>query len=184
MRKSLSALFFVALVQVVAAVGWLSTYDPLSGHVDLETAGVVTVYPSPADFHGAMATSTTSPATTTVTTVKPKVVRQPPRAAPRTTPIASGSAEAAIRKWFPDVYEKATRVARCESGLNPRATHTNRDGSTDHGTFQINSVHKKNFTAVTGQPFFDGVYSPDYNAQYARNLFNSSGWRPWACRGA
>lgn len=33
----------------------------------------------------------------------------------------------------------ATRVAKCESGLNPGATNTNPQGSVDRGLFQINS---------------------------------------------
>jgi hypothetical protein len=33
----------------------------------------------------------------------------------------------------------AVRVAECESGLDPKATHTNADGSIDRGLFQINT---------------------------------------------
>lgn len=35
----------------------------------------------------------------------------------------------------------ATRVANCESGLNPTAVNVNADGSTDRGLFQINNKY-------------------------------------------
>jgi hypothetical protein len=71
-------------------------------------------------------------------------------------------------------------VARCESGLNPGAVSA---GGGNHGLFQINSVHRSAFTSVTGQPW-DAVYNAYYNAQFARHLYNSSGWQPWGCRNA
>jgi hypothetical protein len=98
-----------------------------------------------------------------------------------TTPVVtSGDAESAIRHWFPDMYDKAVRVADCESSLNPGSVSS---GGGNWGLFQINSVHRDSFTSVTGQPW-SAVLNADANAQFARWLFNSSGWGPWACRGA
>jgi hypothetical protein len=94
--------------------------------------------------------------------------------------VPSGSAEQAIAAWFGDVYDKAVRVARCESGLNPGAVSA---GGGNHGLFQVNSVHRSSFMAVTGQPW-EAVYNAHYNAQFARHLYNQSGWQPWGCRGA
>ena len=36
-------------------------------------------------------------------------------------------------------------------------------------------------TSVTGQPW-SAVYDAYYNAQFARHLYDNSGWQPWACR--
>ena len=37
------------------------------------------------------------------------------------------------------------RLAKCESGLNPRAVNNkNKNGSIDRGLFQFNSIHKLN----------------------------------------
>lgn len=98
-------------------------------------------------------------------------------AAPPPAPTGS-SVEAAIQAWFPDVYDQALRVAACESSLNPGAVSR---GGGNHGLFQINNVHRRNFEAVTGQPW-SMVYDAYYNSQYARRLYDGSGWRPWTCR--
>ncbi len=86
--------------------------------------------------------------------------------------------QAWIQQSFGAHSSEATRVATCESGLNPRAVSP---GGGNHGLFQINNVHRANFTRVTGQPW-SAVYNPHYNAMYAKYLFNQSGWRPWACK--
>jgi hypothetical protein len=98
-------------------------------------------------------------------------------AAPASAPAGS-SVEAAIAAWFPEVYDEAIAVADCESSLNPGAVSR---GGGNHGLFQINNVHRGNFEAITGQPW-DMVYDAYYNAQYARRLYDASGWRPWTCR--
>jgi Transglycosylase SLT domain len=101
----------------------------------------------------------------------------PPEPAPAPAPSGSPS-EQAIAHWFPDVYDQAVRVARCESGMNPNAVSS---GGGNHGLFQINSVHRDAFTSVTGQPW-SSIYDPYYNSQYARHLYNRQGWSPWGCR--
>lgn len=126
-------------------------------------------------------TTTTAPAPTTTappTTAPPTTA--PPAPAPTVppAPAPSGSALDAIAAWFPDVYDQAVHVARCESSLNPGAMSP---GGGNHGLFQLNNVHAGSFAAVTGQSW-DARYNAYYNAQFARYLYNSSGWRPWACR--
>ncbi len=84
----------------------------------------------------------------------------------------------AINFWFPGVADQATRVAQCESGLDPTAVSP---GGGNWGLFQINSVHASQFEAVTGQPW-SNVLNPYPNAQYAAWLYyNSGGWSPWSC---
>jgi hypothetical protein len=72
------------------------------------------------------------------------------------------------------------RLAHCESTLNPGAVSP---GGGNWGLFQINTVHRSSFEAVTGRPW-SAVLEADANAQFARWLFDQQGWAPWACRGA
>lgn len=87
----------------------------------------------------------------------------------------------AIWWWFHDLGDetvaKATRVAQCESGLNPAAVSP---GGGNWGLFQVNTVHRRSggFTAVTGERW-EAVLNPWYNAAYARHLYDQRGWQPW-----
>jgi hypothetical protein len=42
-------------------------------------------------------------------------------------------------------------------------------------------VHAGSFAAVTGRSW-DARYDAYANAQFARYLYDHSGWGPWACR--
>lgn len=84
----------------------------------------------------------------------------------------------AIARHFPGTLTaKATRVARCESGLNPRAvSRTN-----DHGLFQINYVHRRTVERLGYR--WSQIYDPYVNSRVARHIYNQAGgWRPWSCR--
>jgi hypothetical protein len=119
-------------------------------------------------------TTTTQPPAPTTTAAQPQVVVA---ATPNPVPATGTSVEAAIRQWFPENYAAALRIARCESGLNPRAV----GGGNSYGLFQIHHVHRRHFTTVTGVAWEAGWFDPFHNAHYARNLYNGSGWGPWAC---
>ncbi len=73
----------------------------------------------------------------------------------------------------------ATRVAQCESKMDPNAV----SATNDHGLFQINAVHRGEFEQVTGQPW-SAVYDPYWNTVFAKWLFDTQGWGPWTCRTA
>lgn len=66
----------------------------------------------------------------------------------------------------------AAAVALAESSGNEVATHTNRNGSTDYGLWQINSVHRD---LLAGKNWRD----PATNAQLAYAVWKGSGWRAW-----
>jgi len=89
----------------------------------------------------------------------------------------AGSVEAIIQRHFGSAAGAAIRVARCESGLDPRAVSP---GGGNHGLFQINSVHQGTFQSVTGQPW-SAVYDAEANTRFARWLYGQQGWGPWAC---
>jgi hypothetical protein len=125
------------------------------------------------------APTASAPSPATAPTSEPAPAPEPaPEPASAPPPAPTTSAEEAIAAWFPDVYEEAVAVARCESSMNPGAVSS---GGGNHGLFQINDVHRDQFTAVTGQPW-DAVYDAYYNSHYARHLYNQSGWQAWACR--
>lgn len=125
--------------------------------------------------------STTASSTTTATTAPPPssttttTTTAPP---PPPPPPPSGSPEDAIARWFPEVYDKAVDVARCESGMNPSAVSP---GGGNHGLFQINTVHRESFASVTGVSWEDGIYVAEHNTRFARWLYDDQGWSPWTC---
>ena len=82
----------------------------------------------------------------------------------------------AIKKaGFPESeWQTALKVAGAESGWNPRAVNNkNKNGTSDFGLFQINSIHKP-----TAQEKTD----PYANAKRAYKIWKDAGnkWRPWA----
>ena len=80
--------------------------------------------------------------------------------------------------YFGDVKVAAYKVFNCESGMNPKATHVNSDGSTDRGLAQVNSVHVKK---VNGD--LDSLYIPKVNIRVARQIYDASGsFSPWTCK--
>lgn len=95
--------------------------------------------------------------------------------------VAACTPQEAIWWAFHDLGDqtvaKATRVAACESGLNPNAVSP---GGGNWGLFQINTVHRNSgqFTTVTGRPWAD-VLATWPNAFYARWLYDQRGWQPW-----
>ncbi len=87
---------------------------------------------------------------------------------------SGGSVHDAIRRYFPEQYDKAVRVATCESGLDPRAVSP---GGGNHGLFQINTVHRSRVASM-GYSWSD-IYDPYVNSRVARTIYNESGWAPW-----
>jgi len=98
-------------------------------------------------------------------------------AAAQAASAPAGSVEEVIQRWFGGEASTAIRVARCESGLNPRAVSS---GGGNHGLFQINNVHRGTFESVTGQPW-SAVYTAEANTRFAHWLWSQQGWGPWAC---
>lgn len=82
-----------------------------------------------------------------------------------------------IATVFGDRTPEAERVAHCESTMNPGAVSP----TNDHGLFQINAVHREEFTRVTGQPW-SSIYDARWNSVYARHLYATQGWSPWSCQ--
>lgn len=86
-------------------------------------------------------------------------------------------ADYARKAGFPeDQIPIAIAIMKAESGGNPRAVNTaNRNGSTDTGIFQINSIH-------SGWTKSLDLYDPYQNAKAAYKIWTDAGkkWTPWA----
>ncbi len=69
------------------------------------------------------------------------------------------------------------KVVECESNFKLKAFNPhNKNGSTDHGLFQINSIHKSNARKMgIDLDTIQGQF------QYARYLVDKNGYRDWVC---
>jgi Transglycosylase-like domain len=152
------------------------------------SAAVTTAPPTTAPTTTAPPTTTTPPTTAPPTTAAPTTAppaTAPPTTAPPTTlapppPPPSGSAvEAMIRSAFGAQGANAVAVARCESGLNVTAYNP---AGPYYGLFQIGGHHAANFQAVTGVSLAQGGRQAGPNVQYAKWLYDRSGWGQWGCR--
>lgn len=80
-----------------------------------------------------------------------------------------------ITRVFGEEAPNAFNILFCENRqLNPNAINYNRNGSTDHSIFQINSIHAKRF----GNKFMTDWKE---NIRVAYILQQEQGWRIWSC---
>jgi hypothetical protein len=94
-------------------------------------------------------------------------------AVPSTGAGMARAAAAAAGFTGPDL-DIAVAVAGAESSWQPAATNSNTNGSTDHGLWQINSVH--------GAVLASGDWADPYaNGRMARTVWEQAGesWSPW-----
>ena len=97
-------------------------------------------------------------------------------------PRTGGLTDLLVR-YFGDRTIEAIVIVQCESSFDPGAVGSNRDGSQDHGLFQINDVHRPVFETVTGRSW-STRYDPEANTAFAAHLYRRSGWQPWTCERA
>jgi hypothetical protein len=126
-----------------------------------------------------------APTPITLKTPKPEGQQCPEGGCIYATPsYEDGSLERLIMDIFGSAGHSAINVASCEStggnGLNPSAVSR---GGGNWGLFQINTVHQGQFETVTGHPWSE-VLDAGLNTQFAKWLYDQSGWGPWACRWA
>ena len=81
-----------------------------------------------------------------------------------------------IKQVFGNEADNAFKILSCENkGLNPKAINHNRDLSTDHGIFQINSIHLK------GKAKGKDLNNYKDNIDVAKKIYDDRGWSAWAC---
>jgi hypothetical protein len=103
----------------------------------------------------------------------------PTTVAPAPPPPEPSSVEAIIEEIFGAHGPAATRVARCESGLNPGAVSR---GGGNWGLFQINKVHRGRVEAMGYR--WEDILDARVNTMVAYSIFSEQGWGPWGCRHA
>ena len=87
--------------------------------------------------------------------------------------VVSDRVIAAAAKAFPASHRvTAVAVALAESGGNATATNSNSNGSTDHGLWQINSVHEDVLRSGDWR-------DPAANGRMAAAVYLKQGWRAW-----
>lgn len=77
---------------------------------------------------------------------------------------------AKIAKTFPENPDVMVAIAKAESGLNPKASNVNRNGSSDIGLFQVNSIH--------GYDDLE-MFDPEKNIEAARKIYEKQGLTAW-----
>ncbi len=70
-------------------------------------------------------------------------------------------------------------TAKYESSFYERASNRNRNGSTDRGLFQVNSIHLGSMRGCPSRGNAEALYNPTTNAKCALAIFNAQGNRAW-----
>lgn len=115
---------------------------------------------------------------TTTTTVRPKPL--PTTTLPEYADEAMSDVEWAIRSTFPETPDRAVRIARCESGLDPDALNG------EHvGIMQIATKVHARLIAKLGYTVGD-LFGIRANLHVARAIFDGAdggprGWAAWTC---
>lgn len=78
---------------------------------------------------------------------------------------------------FGPVAPTFRRIIACESSWDHRATHRNRNGSTDWGLLQLNDGGTLQSLGITRAQALD----PMTNLRAAKRLYDRRGTRPWVC---
>lgn len=125
---------------------------------------------------------TTPGVTSAVNTSAPTT--SPPAPEPEVVPLAAELHPAIVAHFGSgQLGHQAQAVAQCESQLDAGAVSP----TADHGLFQVNRPTWDKPEAWDGWQQQTGtswsmVYDPWTNAQFARALYDRSGWTPWTCQ--
>lgn len=97
--------------------------------------------------------------------------------------LSACTPEAIIREVFGAEGDRAVRIAKCESQLNPDAVSS----TNDHGIMQINRPtwnkpnHPDPVAQFIGQNWHN-VYDARTNAEMALKIRQTYGWQMWSCK--
>lgn len=83
--------------------------------------------------------------------------------------------EEKIIRFFGKDSEQAIKVFTCESGLNPNVIGDINTKYPSVGVAQIRMLPERNLQVSE-------MLDADKNLDYAKHLFDKSGWTPWTCR--
>lgn len=92
-----------------------------------------------------------------------------------------------IHAVFPQSeWSRAERVAGCESGMRSVSSKPNRNGTVDHGVFQLNDggTLQGLLRSLGEDPANVSLaLDPEWNVRAAHVLWQQRGWQPWTCSG-
>jgi len=87
---------------------------------------------------------------------------------------------ALIAQHFPeDAIDTATKVVKAESSGNIYAKNDNKNGSRDHGLFQINDINVPALQKAGIIKSRNDLYDPETNVKAAAYLHQQQGFKPW-----
>lgn len=81
---------------------------------------------------------------------------------------------------FPEsVVPEMVCTAKYESSFHERASNKNRNGSTDRGLFQINSIHLGSMSGCPSRGNSNALYTASTNAKCAYSIYKAQGLNAW-----
>lgn len=102
--------------------------------------------------------------------------------------------EQMIKDTFPENYQEAITIAKCESGLDPTRigdkaliTYNGDDIVGDSiGLFQIRTggkdFNRARANNMTPDEFRTWMLDAKENIKYAKTIYDKQGWGPWTCK--
>ena len=144
----------------------------------LEVSHSVSSAPSRENLATEGTTTTAPPRTTVHRASRQRTVTTRARSAPHVTAavVPVGGIQEAICNAFGRACAWALRVARCESGFNPRATN-----GSHRGLFQVSMRwHAARIARMGFTP--DQMWEVGPNISVALAIYNEQGGGPWQCK--
>lgn len=86
---------------------------------------------------------------------------------------AKETIEDMIKRIFPEDWQLATAIFKAESGLNPNAKGDTNTAYPSIGIAQIRMLPSRGLNEAD-------LYNAEYNLNYARQLKDKSGYKPWS----
>lgn len=194
-KRTRFAILLLPCLMLAAVFGPAELHDEGLQVSALKSADSIVVEPPEPTTTTSTSTTTTSTSTTTTTAPPPPPTTAPPTTspppppttappapepvvepepAPEPPPAPQGDIEQMIYDVFGDAGARAVQVARCESGLNPRAVN-----GQYRGLFQLGNYHVGRAEAMGYS--WDQMFEAYPNIVVAHNLYAEQGWRPWSC---
>lgn len=138
-------------------------------------------------------TPSPTPSAEPTTTIRVISVTILPTATPTPTPTQREAIVSEIERVFGEDAPMAKKIVECESMWNPNAVgdknllayHSGEIVGDSIGLFQIRTggwdFNRAKANGMTADEFRQEMFDPIKNIQYAKTIFDRSGWRPWSC---
>ena len=154
-------MLFLVIITIICIIGRLSRLNELQGFRLNYLEPKVTVLASENDL------------------LKDKLARA---ATYQTDPAVKKVSEYYIDKYFGKDAEIVKKVMTCESGLDNRRIHVNKDSSKDLGLYQIHDepTHRRNIQKMYNVSLEIGSHDFEISSKYAKFLWDRNRYN-WVC---